>query len=165
MKKLKSTVPILLISLFFVSNAWAAMGLSVDFPDTCLENVPLGKQVAVSKLGTEAMKLKIENKGEVTTTYEINVLSSLETKAPLREGFTDIAEVAWIWPENKEVIVAGKSTKVVELYIKIPEKMEYYHKKYQGVIEVKSKKNEPEELFVLACQVRIYFSTSQPKHK
>jgi len=159
--KLERTVPILL-SLLFVSYAWAAMGLGVDFPETCLENVPLGKQVAVSKLGTEAMKLKIENKGEVTTAYEINVLSSLETKAPLREGFTDIAETAWIWPENKEVSVAGKSTKVVELYMKIPKKKEYYNKKYQAVIEVKTKKNRPEELFVLACQVRISFSTSKP---
>jgi len=158
--KLERTVPVLVLSLLFVSYAWAVIGLGVDPPEIYLENVPLGKQVAVSKLGTEAMKLKIENKGEVTTTYEINVLSSLETKAPLREGFTDIAQTAWIWPENKEVSVAGKSTKVVELYMKIPKKKEYYNKKYQGVIEVKSKKNRPEEVFVLACQVRVNFSTS-----
>ena len=159
MKTLKRTIPILL-SLLFVSYAWAAMGLSVDFPEACLENVPLGKQVAVSKIGTEAMKLRIENKGEVVTTYEINVLSCFETKAPLGEGVTDIADTAWIWPENKEVSVVGKSTKMVELYIKIPKKKQYYNKKYQAVIEVKTKKKRPEELFVLACQVKICFSTS-----
>lgn len=148
----------LAISLFFVASSWA-IGLSVDFPEVCLENVPLGKQVVASKLGTGAMKLKIENKGEVTTTYEINIFSSLETKAPLREGFTDIADTTWIWPEKKEVRVKGKSTKMVELYIKIPQKKEYSHQKYQGVIEVKSKKNRPGDLFVLACQVRIWFST------
>ena len=48
----------------------------------------------------------------------------------------------------------------MEVYLKIPNRKEYYNKKYQAVIEVKTKKNRPDEIFVLVCQMKITFTTS-----
>ena len=61
--------------------------------------------------------------------------------------------------------VAGNISEVVELYIKIPKRKEYYNKKYQAIIEVKNKKNRPEEVFVLACQLKMLFSTIAGEEK
>jgi hypothetical protein len=143
---------------FLSDKAWA-IGLGVDPGEITIVNVPLGKKVAVSVLGGERVKLKIENKGNSAYTYTINILYSSETQTSLRVGYVDIPDTSWIWPEKKEVTISGKSKEVVELYLKIPKKKEYYNKRYQAIVEVTSKKNRPEELFVLACQVQMCFST------
>ena len=136
-----------------------ALGLEVDPGEINLKNVPLGKTIAVSALGGEQVKLSIKNKGASACTYSINILPSAQTTAALKESYLDIPDTSWISPENKEVKVDANSRKTVELYLKIPKKAEYANKNYQAVIEVKSKKNGPEELFVLACQLKIFFST------
>jgi len=147
---------------FLSDKAWA-IGLRVDPGEINIENVPLGKKVAVSALGGERVKLKIENKGNSAYTYTINILPSRNVGAPLEEDFIDIPDTSWIWPEDKEVSIPGESTKVVEIYLKIPKRKEYYNKRYQAVIEVKSGKDKPTELFVLACQLRMRFSTYRGK--
>jgi len=158
---LLATVGIVMVG-FLSGEAWA-IGLGVDPGEIIIENVPLGKKVAVSTLGGERVKLKITNKGGFAYAYTINILSSREVEAPLKEGYIDIPDTTWIWPEKKEVTILGKSTEVVEVYLKIPKKKEYYSKKYQAIIEVQSKKNRPEETFVLACQLKMCFSTLSGK--
>jgi len=135
------------------------LGLEVDPGEIYVKDVALGKKVAVSALGGERMKLQIENKGDSKCAYIINILTSSKVGAPLTKGYTDIPDTAWIWPENKEVEISGQSMKTVELYIKIPQKKEYYNRQYQAVIEVKTKKNNPNDLFVLACLMKIHLST------
>lgn len=135
------------------------MGLEVDPGEINIQNVALGQKVAVSALGGERMKLRIKNKGASACTYTIDILRIAQTTAALNTGYTDIPDTSWIFPESKEVEVLGNSTKDVELYLEIPKKKGYYNKKYQAVIEVKSKKNSPEEIFVLACQLKMCFST------
>jgi hypothetical protein len=134
-------------------------GLEVDPVEIVIKDCPLGEKAAVSDLGGEKMKLRIQNQGTTAYTYTINTLFSSEAQDRLREGYIDIPDTFWIIPENKEVRIPPKSTKEVELYLEIPKKEECYDKKYQAIIEVKSKKNRPEEVFVLAVQIRMCFST------
>ena len=89
----------------------------------------------------------------------IDIFPTLKTVTNLKQGYIDIPDTSWTWPEKKEVLVPGNSVEEVELYLNIPDKEEYYNQKYQAVIEVKNKKNRPEEIFVLAYQLRICFST------
>ncbi|MCK4519931.1 MAG: hypothetical protein KAT96_02040 [Candidatus Omnitrophica bacterium] len=146
------------INCFFSVTGYG-MGLGVDPAEINLRNVPLGELVAVSVLGGKGMMLTIENKSSSAYNYSINILHSSQTSAPLKQGYADIPDTAWIRPKNKEVKVAGKSKKTVEIFLKIPGKEEYYNKKYQAVIEVKSKKNDIREIFVLACQLKLCFTT------
>jgi len=134
------------------------IGLGVG-DDIYVKDLPLGVAVATSTLGGEMAKVKIINKGYSACTYSIDILSSAQTKAPLRPGYKDIPDTTWIYPEYKEVRVEANSSKSVELYVNIPKKAKYADKDYQAVIEVKSKKSRPDEVFVLACQLRIFFST------
>lgn len=153
----------IVMGLLFVSDA-QAIGLGVEPGEIKLKDVGLGKKVAVSKLGGEAMLLRIENKSASAFTYTIEILP---TSKPgyLKAGYTDIPDTSWLWPEKKEIRIAGKTTEAVELYLKLPKKKKYYNKKYQAIIEVKSKKQRPEDLFVLACQVRLCFSTERLERK
>lgn len=146
------------ICLLFPIVTWA-IGLEVDPVEIKLRNCPLGKKIAVSELGGKKMELRIENKSDSAYTYTIDILTSPGRATPLKEGYVDIPDTSWLWPESKEVRIAGKSTKSVELYLKIPRSKRYYDKKYQAIIEVKSKKNRPEEMFVLAVQLRLCLST------
>lgn len=152
---------LLLVALgcFFLPQTSWAIGLEVDPGEIVIKDIPLGEVVKVSELGGEKMKLRIENKGGSAYTYTIDILPTSDTTSKLKEGYRDIPDISWIWPENKEVRIAGKSSKEVELYLKIPKTEEYYNKKYQAIIEVKSKKERPQDLFVLACQLRMSFST------
>lgn len=134
-------------------------GLEVEPVEINIENVPLGKKIALSDLGGDKMKLRIQNKGAADYIYAINVLFSTEAQDSHREGYIDIPDKSWLIPENKELCIPANSSKVVELYLKIPKRKAYYDKKYQAVIEVKSKKNRPEDIFVLAVQLRMCFST------
>ena len=134
-------------------------GLEVDPVEMVVQGCPLGEKVAVSELGGEKMRLKIENKGAAAYTYTINILSSSQAGSRLREGYIDIPDTAWIIPENKEVRIPANSVGEAELYLKIPKHKKYYDKRYQAIIEVKSKKNKPEDIFVLAVQIRMSFST------
>lgn len=134
-------------------------GLEVDPVEIVIKDCPLGEKVAISDFGGEKMKLRIQNQGTTAYTYTINILFSSEAQGRLREGYIDIPDTSWIIPENKEVYISTKSSKEVELYLEIPKREEYYDKKYQAIIEVKSKKNRPEDIFVLAVQIRMCFST------
>jgi len=134
-----------------------AMGLGVDPGEIVVRNIPLGKVVPVSKLTGE--KLKIRNKGSKTHTYTISILKTKETTSKLKGGYEDIPDINWIWPEKNEVQITGNSVREVELYLRIPKRKRYYNKKYQAIIEVKSKKDRPTDLFVLAVQPRICLST------
>ncbi len=158
--RIKCCVPGIILVLVVSGRCFGA-GLEVDPGEIYLEEVSLGKSIAVSALGGEKMKLIIKNKGASACTYSINILRCAQTTATLKEGYMDIPDSAWIYPENKEIQISGNSAKGAELYIKIPKKKEYNNKKYQAVIEVKSKKNKPEELFVLACQLKICFSIKE----
>lgn len=160
----KSTLALIIIFLFFPVICWA-FGLSVDPERINLENVPLGKKVAVSKLGGESLKLKIINKGGSLYTYTIEVFYTSLTAFPLKDGYDDIPDVNWVEPEKKEVAIFGNESAVVDIYLKIPQKDKYYNKKYQAVIEVKNKKNNPTEVIVLGCQIPIRFSTSSQEGK
>lgn len=135
------------------------ISLEVNPGEINLMNVPLGEKVEVSVLGGENMKLKIENKSSAAYTYTIAILPNSETSAVLKQGYENIPDIAWIILEMEEVQIAGNSTKEVELYLEIPKLDKYYNKKYQAIIEVKSKKNSPDELIVLACQLKICFAT------
>lgn len=151
--------------LLFIIIALAApkesfgLGLEIGPDEIYVENVALGQPVAVSALAGEQMKLSIKNKGASTCVYSINILRCAQTTATLSQGYIDIPDTSWIFPESKEIQVPGNSENTVELYLKIPKNKEYANKKYQAVIEVKSKKNKPEDLFVLACQLKMVFST------
>ena len=158
-QRFRKVVLALICFLSLAQICWAGMGLEINPGQIDVTGVPLGKKVAVSALGGERMKLQIENKGDSKYTYIINILTSLKVGAPLTKGYTDIPDTAWIWPENKEVKIAGHGIKTVELYIKIPRKKEYYNKQYKAVIEVKTKKNNPNDVFVLVCLMEIHFST------
>lgn len=157
--KIETVLLILLVIILAVPSRSFGFGLEVGPDEIYIENVSLGEPVAVSVLAGERMKLSIKNKGTSAYTYSIDILRTAQTTATLKEGYRDIPDISWIWPENKEVKIAGNSTKVVELYLKIPKKAGYANKRYQAVIEVKSKKNNPTEIFVLACQLKIFFTT------
>jgi len=148
---------------FVFPVAGYSFGLEVDPVEIVVQGCPLGKKVAVSELGGEKMRLRIENKAAAAYTYTINVLSSSQAGSRLREGYIDIPDTDWIIAENKEVRIPGNSIGEVELYLKIPQAKKYYNKRYQAIIEVKSKKNKPEDTFVLAVQIRMCFSTMKAK--
>jgi len=148
----------LIIALLFPIASYAA-GFEVDPVRIIVENCPLGEKVSVSALAGEEMILKIQNKEPVSYTYTINVLRSSQSNTPVGGGYSDIPDTFWIIPEDKEVQIPGNSTKKVKLYLNIPKKQEYYNKKYQAVIGVKRKKDKPQDMFVLAVQIRMRFST------
>lgn len=157
--KVRDGCILFIMSCLLFPVASYGFGLEVDPPEIVVKDCPLGEKVAISDLGGEKMRLRIQNKGAVDYTYAINVLFSAEAQAALREGYIDIPDTSWIIPENKEVCIPAHSSKEVELYLKIPKRDEYYAQRYQAVIEIKSKKNRPEDVFVLAVQIRICFST------
>lgn len=160
-KKLPLSIFNLLMVLMVVSLVFPAegygFGLEVDPVEIVVQGCPLGAKTAVSELGGE--KMRIENKGTTAYIYEINILNSKQTNTPLRTGYQDIPDTSWVIAENKEVRIPANSIGEVDLYLKIPESKKYYDKRYQAIIEVKSKKNKPEDIFVLAVQIRMCFST------
>jgi hypothetical protein len=137
----------------------SGMGLEVDPEKIVVENCRIGRRIPVSKLAPQGAKLKIYNKSSVAFTYTVGVLYSAEVKSPMLHGYEDIPDKSWIRPEKQEIHIDGGETKEIELYLKIPRKSKYRRKKYQAIIEVKSKKNNPEDIFVLAVQLKMLFST------
>ncbi|MFH1799031.1 MAG: hypothetical protein ABH844_06850 [Candidatus Omnitrophota bacterium] len=150
---------LVLFSCLFFSPRVYSMGLSVDPGEIILRGVPLGKKISAAEFAGEKTKLLIENKSSEDFTYEIDILSTTAANAPLKQGYKDIPDTSWIIPEVKEVYIPAKSTKTVDVYLSIPENEQYENQNFQAIINVKSKKNNPEELFVLAVQLRICIST------
>ena len=105
------------------------------------------------------MKLRIRNKGAVAYSYIINILSPSKITGAVKNGYADIPDTSWIWPQEKEVMIAGNRVKEVELFLKVPDEKQYQSKSFQAVIEVKSEKNSSKQIFVVAVQLPIFFST------
>ena len=145
--------------LSFTQLCWAAMGLETNPSQIDVTDVPLGRRVAVSKLTEQPVYLEIKNKSDADYDYVIRILYTAETAVPLPEGYVDIPDTNWIMPEEKEVRIEANQTKQVELFIFIPNKKAFAGKKYQAIINVRSKKNNPQDLFILACQLRITLQT------
>lgn len=148
----------LIIGLFFPVASWG-FGLSVDPEVINLENIPLGEKVSVANLGGDALKLKITNKGGSLYGYSIKILYTAVTANSLKAGYEDIPDIFWIEPEKKEIKLLGNGSTSLDIFIKVPNNDNYADKKYQAIVEVKNKKNNPEETIVLACQIPIRFST------
>jgi len=148
----------LIISPLSVLNVHA-LGMEVDPSEINLKNVPLGEEIAVSVSSEEKMKLTIQNKGTTPYTYTIDILPVFETTGALKRGYTNIPDTSWIWPEKKDVLIQGDGREEVELFLKVPDEESYRDKNFQAEIEIKSKKNSPEEVFVVAVRLRIFFST------
>ncbi|MBL7072707.1 MAG: hypothetical protein ISS33_02870 [Candidatus Omnitrophica bacterium] len=135
------------------------LGMEVDPVDVIVTNCPLGEKVTASDLGGDEMILRIQNKDPGSHTYTVNVLSAVTGNGRLKPGFQDIPDTSWVTPETKEISIQGNSTGKMELYINVPNMEKYGDKKYQGVIEVKSKKDAPGDMFVLAVQIGLRIST------
>ncbi len=148
----------LIVSPLFVLGAHA-LGMEVDPVEINLKDVPLGEKIAISVLSEEKMKLTIQNKSAIAYTYTIDILPISETRGALKNGYTNIPDTSWIWPEEKDVLIQGDSVKEVELFLEVPDEENYKHKNFQAEIEIKSKKNSPEEVFVVAVRLKIFFST------
>lgn len=159
---LKRIISISIVILFACINLWA-MGLAVDPGRIDLEAVPLGDKVTASEVAGEPLCLEITNNSSTAFDYVIDILYSGETSAPLPSGYQDITDTSWIIPAQSEVSIKAGQTKEVELYLNLPDDPNYAGKKYQAVVEVKSKKRRPEDIFVLAAQVRIRFTTQAEK--
>lgn len=151
---------ILFASLFFCEQAYS-VGLSVDPGEMILRGVPLGKKISVAEFAGERNQLLIENKSAKDFTYDIDILSAIGANAPLKQGYKDIPDTSWITPEVKEIHIPAKSTKTVDVYLNIPKSEQYENKNYQAIIEVKSRKDNPGDLFVLAVQLRMCVSTAK----
>jgi hypothetical protein len=155
---IKRIISISIVILFFCARLWA-MGLAVG-PDLIdLEAVPLGDKVTASQLAGQPLCLEITNNSSTAFDYVIDILHTGKTSAPLPADYQDIPDTGWIIPEAEEVRIEAGQTKEVELYLNLPDDPAYSGKKYQAVIEVKSRKQRPEDIFVLAAQVRIRLST------
>ena len=141
-------------------TAWGKIGLELDPGEINIKDVPLGEVVKVSELGGEQTKLRITNKSSSGYNYTINILYTSQTASPVLTGYIDIPDTSWIWPEEREIRIPANSVKEVELFLKIPREEKYLDKDFQVIIEVKSKKERPGDLFVLACQLRMCFSTT-----
>lgn len=151
-------VLVLFTCLFFPAEAYS-IGLSVDPGEIVLRGVPLGKKISVAEFAGEKTKLLIENKSSEDFTYEIEILSTTGANALLKEGYKDIPDTSWIIPEQKEIHILAGAAGTVDIYLDIPKNEQYENQNFQAVINVKSKKNNPEDLFVLAVQLRMCIST------
>ncbi|MCK5229563.1 MAG: hypothetical protein KAR13_04815 [Desulfobulbaceae bacterium] len=166
--KLNKTVCLITLSVFIYLSFPAlaySMGLSVDPSEIILNNVPVGKRISVSEFAGEKMRLVIENKSSEDFFYEINILDTTQTKIPLNQGYKDIPDTSWIIPQVNQIHILAGNTKTVGLYLKIPKDKQYENQNYQAIVEVKSKKNNLEDLFVLAVQVRMYIGTGMEVEK
>ena len=117
--------------LCFAQLCWATMGLETNPSQIDVTGVPLGRKVAISKLTKQPVYLEIKNKSDAAYDYVISIR------------------------------IEASQAKQVELYINIPNKKAYADKKYQAIINVTSKKNNPQDLFILACQLRITLQTKK----
>jgi hypothetical protein len=156
-----TALALLYFLVFAVSICWATMSIEVNPNQINVAGVPLGRKIAVTDCTGKRIYLEIKNKNNAAYYYVISILHTPQTTYTLREGFVDIPDTNWIIPEEKEVKVEAHQTKEVELYINIPNKLGYADKKYQAVIEVKNKKNHPQDVFILACQVMINLQTAK----
>jgi len=155
----KGLCAVFAVMYLFFSVPGFGSGMEVDPVDVIVINCPLGEKVTASDLGGDEMVLRIQNKDSGSHTYTVNVLSALTGNGRLKPGFQNIPDTSWVTPENKEITIPGNSTGKMELYINVPNMEKYGEKKYQGVIEVKSKKDNPEDMFVLAVQIGLRIST------
>jgi hypothetical protein len=155
---LKRIISILIVISFFGVGLWA-MGLAIGPDQIDLDDVPLGSKVTASQLAGQPLYLEITNNSSTAFDYVIDILHSGETSAPLPANYQDVPDTSWIIPEAEEIWIEAGKTKKIDLYLNLPDDPNYAGKKYQAVIEVKNKKKRPEDIFVLAAQVRIRFST------
>ncbi len=140
-------------------NAYA-LGMEVDPTEINLKDVPAGETIAVSELSREKMKLVIQNKSPIAYAYEINIIPVSETGAVIKSGYNDIPDCSWLKPEEKEVLIPANGTKEVELFLTVPDNDAYKGKNFQAIVDIKNKKNSPEEVFVVAVQIKVNIEVS-----
>ncbi|MBI5872820.1 MAG: hypothetical protein HZB36_01580 [Candidatus Omnitrophica bacterium] len=142
-----------------------ALGLAVNPGSVSVRDVPLGEKTAMSQYSTEHKKIQITNKSDSAYTFTIAILPVSKTTSPLAFGYQDIPDVSWVVPEEKEIRIDAFATREVELYVLVPQKKQYADKKYMAILEVKSKKNNEGEMFVVAAQAQIWITTEKKEDR
>jgi hypothetical protein len=145
--------------IFLIPSLCFALGLAVDPGSVSVKGVPLGEKVAVSQYSSEHKKFAITNKSDSAYTFTIAILPVSKTTSLLTPGYQDIPDVSWLVPQEKEIRIDAYATREVELHVLVPRKKQYADKKYMAVLEVKSKKNNEGEMFVVAAQAQMWIDT------
>ena len=160
--------PVILEGLFGVNlsrPAFAELGLSVTPGKVILSNVPLGRKVDTQQLGGSL--LIISNQSPFTQTYSLSIHKPFEVGMKCSEDYQEIPDPEWVYfvnPDRKrereinEIEIEGGQSKEVALYLKIPEREEYYNQRYEAIIKIVSKPGKGEFLS-LALYPRLQITT------
>jgi hypothetical protein len=104
-------------------------GLSFGPGMTTIGNIPLGKEVDPN------MEFEIQNGSKKPRNVRLLVLRPQDSGiARWERGYTAIPDAAWCRLEKQELEIAPESSVKVKAFIKVPDKPEYYNRKFMIAI-------------------------------
>ena len=100
-----------------------------------LENVNPSNKAEQDVFGSSEAVFTIYNKDEGGGWYHLNVVSPpASDKKQWEIGYETLPDASWCRLDKPEVEVQGKSNAKIKLFVKIPDKPEYYNRKFMAYV-------------------------------
>jgi hypothetical protein len=108
----------------------AAEGLSTEFADVMVDNIPLG--VAYKVIGPGLKGLALRNLGDKMVRVQVDALTP--SAAQLRRGAAPIPDVSWIQIHPTVVEVAPRTERECEILVTVPAQKKFRKRHYQVML-------------------------------
>lgn len=106
-----------------------------------IENVkPGGEKVEATTMETG---LFVYNGTEAKQLFSVSVLKATQAIGTWELGYTDLPDASWLEVDKQEVEVPAKSKAPIKLFVKVPNKPEYFNKKWMAVAVCSPGKKQP----------------------
>jgi len=121
----------LVISVFLVADLSAGVGLRVKFGSVQIENLLPGETYNTRELVN--LPFTVTNSGQEDSIGRIRVI--IPRKEECKRDFEPIEDIIWIQLSDNIIDLRPGGVKTVDIIIRIPDKSEYYDRKFEVWIE------------------------------
>ncbi len=104
------------------------------------------------------LRLNIINKAASANRYKLSVIIPPKIEAAQENGYLPLPDAGWVKLGAKELAVAGNSSTIVPVTLKIPNRRTLFGRSYLFYIEVKEKVSGNEKIS-LACFPKVLIKT------
>jgi len=150
---MNSNQKVLFCLVFLTAEVWAGVGMKVKFASLRLDNLLPGEVYNTREIVNLPYTMTNTSDGDATG----NIVVYAPQKKDCREGWDPVEDIIWVQVSDNIIDLRPGGVKTVDIIIRIPDRPEYYDRRFQANIEAVARVKQGN--IAAGVTTKIYLST------